>query len=119
MLCLIVNVTTIKIRVCALAKEGIPIEKDVRQDDAISPKLFTFALESVQRNGLVPERHKHKKNMLFADDIVLISTDADEIIDMLMDSKEASQEVGLKMNLLETQILTSNNIQVAIDYQTL
>lgn len=57
--------------------------------------------------------------MLFADDIVLISTDADEIIDMLMDSKEASQEVGLKMNLQETQILTSNNIQVAIDYQTL
>lgn len=62
---------------------------------------------------------KYLSHLRFADDIVLISTDANEIRDMLVELKETSQEVGLEMNLQKTQIMSPNNIQVTMDNQTL
>lgn len=84
--------------------EKVQIKRSVRQGDTISPKLFTLALEDVfkslswDRKG-INVNGNYLNHLRFADDIVLISSDAAELEIMLQEFKEASQAIGLKMNL--------------------
>jgi len=102
----------------------VKIKRGVRQGDTISPKLFTLALEDVfkdmswEQKGININGNR-LSHLRFADDIVLISSDADEFEVMLQELKEASQKVGLKMNLQKTKIMSPDNIQVVIDNHTL
>ena len=98
--------------------DKIKIGKGVRQGDTISPKLFTLALENVfkqlnwENRGLnIDGTHLH--HLRFADDIVLISTDMDELNIMLNELNEESRKIGLRMNLNKTKIM-SNDTQYNI-----
>ena len=102
----------------------IPIKREVRQGDTISPKLFTLAMQNAfknltwKQNGINIDG-QFLSHLRFADDIVLISNDADELGTMLRELKEASEAVGLRINLLKTKIMSPDNIQITLGNHTL
>ncbi|KAM0735271.1 LINE-1 retrotransposable element ORF2 protein [Formica fusca] len=102
----------------------VPVGRGVRQGDTISPKLFTLALEDIFKNLKWEQKSinidgKRLNHLRFADDIILISSGAGELESMLQELKEASQAVGLKMNLQKTKIMSPKNMVVTIDNHTL
>lgn len=102
----------------------VKIKRGVQQGDTISPKLFTLALEDVfkdvswEQKG-INNNGSRLSHLRFADDIVLISSDIDELEVMLQELKEAFQKVDLKINLQKTKIMSPDNIQIVIDNHTL
>ncbi|XP_050561583.1 uncharacterized protein LOC126912619 [Spodoptera frugiperda] len=87
----------------------------VKQGDPLSPKLFTATLEEVfkklaacwsTRGVVVGE--KRLTNLRFADDIVLFSSSASELGGMINELSRASLEVGLKMNMSKTKLMTNS-----------
>ena len=82
-----------------MIKEKIPIKRGVRQGDTISPKLFTLALEGVFKNMSWDEKginidSTYLNHLRFADDIVLISSDPEELKVMIGQLYEKSMRVG-------------------------
>ncbi|XP_023217382.1 sodium channel protein type 3 subunit alpha-like [Centruroides sculpturatus] len=98
-------------KVCLLQDTNdIKIEKEVRQGDTISPKLFTNALESVFQsmnweNKGVLINGDHLTHLRFADDVAIITDSPSELQDTIQELENKSKEVGLKMNLNKTKII--------------
>ena len=92
------------------------ILKGVRQGDPISPKLFTAAMEDVIRNmdwqsKVIAINGEHLTHLRFADDIMLVSHDPDELQIMIRELSAESKRAGLKMNIKKTKVMMSNNLQ--------
>lgn len=105
-----------------LTTDKIPINRGVRQGDTISPKLFTLALENIFRKLPWLDRGisidgKHLHHLRFADDIVLISKDSEELSTMIKELQQTSKTVGLTMNIRKTKIMSTDNIDVIIENQ--
>ena len=49
-------------------------------------------------------------NLRYADDITLMAENKEELKSLLMKVKEESEEVGLKLNIQKTKIMTSGSI---------
>lgn len=98
------------------------IRRGVRQGDTISPKLFTAALEEIFKNVDWEEKGinvngKRLNHLRFADDIILISDNNQDIQDMMTQLDQESRKMGLKMNLSKTKIMhntlaTHNQIKI-------
>ena len=79
----------------------IPIRKGVRQDDTISPKLFTATLEQLFPN-LDWSNHEVSINgnkfwdLRFADDVIIIAKDLRELEISLNELSVASMQHGLR-----------------------
>lgn len=92
----------------------VPIEvrRGVRQGDTISPQLFAAVVEDVFRRLDWEEKGiningSRLNHLRYADDIVLISHDPDEVSEMLQELADASKEVGLLINTGKTQAMTN------------
>jgi len=88
------------------------IDRGVRQGDTISPKLFTAALESIFKKLEWSElgvniNGRYLNHLRFADDIVLIAPDLQQLKLMLTELNEESKKVGLKMNWSKTKYMTN------------
>lgn len=98
----------------------IPMKRGVRQGDTISPKLFTLALEDVfktvnwDRKGIKIDGN-FLNHLRYADDIVIFSTNLDELQEMITDLKSKSEMVGLTMNLEKTKIMTTEKRNIHIE----
>jgi Reverse transcriptase (RNA-dependent DNA polymerase) len=82
----------------------------VRQGDTISPKLFNAGLEEVFRRLKWDEvglkvNGENISHLRFADDIVLIGNNADELQEMLRQLNEESSKLGMKMNMKKTKVI--------------
>ena len=88
----------------------------MRQGDPISPKLFTSAMEDAFRTlewqayGINIDG-EHLTHLRFADDILLLSHDPLELQTMIRELSDASQMVGLNMNIKKTKVMMSNKLQ--------
>ena len=92
------------------------ILKGVRQGDPISPKLFTAAMEAIFRNldwhskGIIVDG-EHLTHLQFADDILLVSHDPQELQTMIRELNVESKKAGLNMNIKKTKVMMSNRLQ--------
>ncbi|XGW18240.1 hypothetical protein V3C99_002677 [Haemonchus contortus] len=88
----------------------VPIEKGVRQGDTISPKLFTTALNHAMLQldwddkGINIDGRK-LSNLRFADDIVLISQNREELQQIVEELDDVSKAIGHTMNRSKTMVM--------------
>ena len=92
------------------------IGKGVRQDCILSPCLFNLYAEYIMRNAGLDEAQAGNKiagrninNLRYADDTTF-KTESKELKNLLMNMKEESEEVGLKLNIQKTKIMASGPI---------
>ena len=83
----------------------------------MSPCLFNFYAEYIMRNaGLAVAQAGIKiagrniNNLRYADDTTLMAESEEELESLLMEVKEESEKVGLKVNIQKTKIMTSGPI---------
>lgn len=98
----------------------IPLKRGVRQGDNISPKLFTLALETAFKSINWEKRGINidglcLSHLRFADDIVLMATNTNELRDMLQELNQASNIIGLKMNMNKTKIMSQEHVQLSLE----
>ena len=89
------------------------IGKGVRQGCILSPCLFNLYSEYIMRNAGLEEAQAGIKiagrNIKTLDDTTLI-TESEELKSLLMEVKEESEKVGLKLNIQKTKIMASGPI---------
>ncbi|CAH2106596.1 unnamed protein product [Euphydryas editha] len=92
--------------------EMFPICRGVRQGGPLSPKLFSSVLEEVFKkiewdHFGIDINVTNLNHLRFADDIVLISDNPENLQTMLRDLAQESKKVGLTMNKTKTKIITN------------
>ena len=93
------------------------IGKGVRQGCILSHCLFNLYAEYIMRNTRLEEAQAGVKiagrninNLIYADDTTLMVESEEELKSLLMKVKEASEKVGLKLNIQKTKIMASSSI---------
>ena len=93
------------------------IGKGVRQGCILSPCLFNFYAEYIMRNAGLEEAQagikisrRNINNLSYSDDTTLIAESKEELKSFLMNVKEESEKVGLKLNIQKTKTMTSGPI---------
>ena len=91
--------------------------KGVRQGYILSPCLFNLYAEYILRNAGLDEAQAGIKiagrnihNLRYADDTTLMAESEEELKSLLMEVKEENEQVGLKLNIHKTKIMTSGLI---------
>ena len=93
------------------------IEKRVHQGCILSPCLFNFYAEYIMRNAGLEEAQagikiarRNINNLRYADDTTLMAESEEELKSLLVEVKEESEKVGLKLNIQKTKIMASGPI---------
>ena len=93
------------------------IGKGVRQGCILSPCLLNFYAEYIMRNAGVEEAQagikiarRNINSLRYADDTTLMAESEEELKSLLMEVKEESEKVGLKLNIQKTKIMASGPI---------
>ena len=93
------------------------IGKGVRQGCILSPCLFNLNAEYIMRNaGLVDPQARITiagrsiNNLRYADNTTFMAESKEELKSLLMQVKEESEKVGLKLNIQKTKIMSSGPI---------
>ncbi|KAB0356417.1 hypothetical protein FD754_000573 [Muntiacus muntjak] len=93
------------------------IGKGVRQGCILSPCLFNLYAEYIMRNAGLEEAQagikiagRNISNLRYADDTTLMAESEEELKNLLMNMKEESEKVGLKLNIQKTKIMASSPI---------
>ena len=102
------------------------IGKGVRQGCILSPYLFNLYAEYIMINTAPEEAQAENKitgryinNLRYADDTTLMAESEEELKSLLMNVKEDSEKVGLKLNIQKTKTMTSGPITLwQIDRET-
>ena len=91
------------------------IGKGVRQSCIWLPCLFNLYAEYIRRNAGLEEAQvgikiagRNINNLRYADDTTLIAESEEEQKSLLMNVKEESEKVGLKLNIQKTKRLISS-----------
>ena len=93
------------------------IGKGERQGYILSPCLFNFYAEYIMRNAGLGEAQagittagRNINNLRYADDTILMAESEEELKSLLMNMKEKSEKVGLKVNIQKSKIMTFDPI---------
>jgi len=93
------------------------IGKGVHQSCILSPCLFNFYAEYIIRNARLEEAQagikiarRNINNLRYADDTTLMAESEEELKNLLMNVKEESGKVGLRLNIQKTKIMASGPI---------
>ena len=92
------------------------IGRGVRQSFILSPCLFNLYAEYIMRNAGLDEAQagikiarRNINNLRYADDTILMAESEEELKSLLMKVRE-SENIGLKLNIQKTKIMTSGPI---------
>ena len=84
----------------------------------LPPCLFNLYAEYIMRNAGLEEAQagikiarRNINNLRYADDTTLMAENKEELKSLLMKVKEASEKIGLKLNIQKTKIIASGPIQ--------
>lgn len=110
-----------------LERKGKPfdVKRGVRQGDPISPKLFTALLEKIFKNLEWDQmginiNGEYLNHLRFADDIVILSNNHEDLQYMITSLERESKIYGLEMNLEKTCVMSNGpTIPVSIGSNTL
>ena len=93
------------------------IGKRVCQGYILSPCLFNLYAEYLMQNARLDEAQAEIKiagrninNLRHADDTTLMAESEEELKSLLMEVREESEKVGLKLNIQKTKIMASGSI---------
>jgi hypothetical protein len=93
------------------------IQNGLKQGDALSPLLFNFALEyairKVQENQVGQKLNEAHQLLVYADDVILLGDDIDNIKENTQTLIYASKEVGLEVNTEKTKYVLLSRHQNA------
>jgi hypothetical protein len=101
----------------------IKLEKGIRQGDALSPKLFTAALQLIfdkikwNKKG-IKINNERISHLRYADDIVILSKSPKQLKTMIEELNKESKKIGLKINCEKTKIMFNkfiNPIEINIE----
>ena len=97
--------------------DGFQIGKGVPQGCILSPCLFNLYAENIMRNAGLEEAEagikiarRNINNLRYADDTTLTAESEEKLKSVLMEVKDESEEIGLKLNIEKTKIMTSGPI---------
>ena len=97
-------------------RDWFQIGKRVCQGCILSLCLFNIYAEYIMRNAGLEEAQagikiagKNINNLRYADDITLMA-ESEELKSLLMNVKEESEKIGLKLNIQKTKIMASGSI---------
>ena len=98
-------------------QDWFQIGKGVRQGCILSPCLFNLYAEYIMRNAGLEEAQagikiagRNINNLRYTDDTTLMAESEEEPKSLLMNVKEESEKVGLKLNIQKTKIMASGPI---------
>ena len=88
------------------------IRKGICQGCILSLCLFNLYAEYIMQNVRLESRlpGKNINNLRYTDDTTLMAESEEELKSVLMKVKEASEKVGLKLNIQKTKIMASGPI---------
>ena len=93
------------------------IGKGVCQVGILSPCLFNLYAEYIMQIARLDEAQagikisrRNINNLRYADDITLMAESEEELKSLLMNMKEESEKVGLKLNIHQTKIMAVSPI---------
>ena len=91
--------------------------KGVHQGCVLSPCLFNLYAEYIMRNAGLNEAQagiriavRNINNLRYTDDTTLMAENEEELKSLLMNVKEESEKVALKLNIQKTEIMASGSI---------
>ena len=100
-----------------LSTDWFQIGKGVRQGCILSPCLFNLYAGYIMRNAGLDEVQagikiagRNINNLRYADDTAPMAESKEELKSLLMNMKEESEKVGLKLNIQKTKIMASGPI---------
>ncbi|KAF7249344.1 Retrovirus-related Pol polyprotein from type-2 retrotransposable element R2DM [Varanus komodoensis] len=99
--------------------EWFKIEKGIRRGFILSPCLFYLYAEHIMRKAGLDESpvgikiagrniNNINNKFIYADDTTLMAESKEELKSLLMQMKEESAKVGLKLNIKKTKIMASS-----------
>ena len=98
-------------------KDWSQIMKGVHQGCILSPCLFNWYAEYIMRNAGLEEAQagikiarRNINNLRYTDDTTPMAESEEELKSLLMEVKEESEKVGLKLNTHKTKIVASSPI---------
>ena len=101
------------------------IGKGVRQSCILSPCLFNLHAEYIMRNAGLEEAQagikiagRNINNLRYADDTTLMAESEEELKSLLMNVKEESENIGLKLNIQKTNMASGPITSWQIDGET-
>ena len=94
-----------RVRVGSAYSEEFEVKVGVHQGSVLSPLLFAIVVDVITENA----RRGVVNELLYADDLVIVSEDIEDLKEKFWNWKDALESKGLKVNTGKTKVMASRS----------